>query len=377
MVSVPGSAAVLSKAQKRFNKLVADIQAQRQSLRLWTECADACQRRIASEFTPLHDQLHERRVDMVKLLDRALDHPSLGKTHRAKVSDMLQNMLAELVVESDDPELVRLHDKHSELSLEEIKAEDLDFTQAMASELFGVELDDEQAAAATPEELAERIHQKVQAQAEEQAQKAQASKRARKKSPKTLALEAQREQAAKAASQSLREVYRKLVSELHPDREPDAVRREHKTALMKRVNQAYEAADLLALLELQLEVEQIDAQALAGMNEDRVIHFNAVLAEQLKQLQAEIAEVRMSFPMTLGGPGHRFMTPAAVRQALEEDLADLQMTLQQLQEDLQRFEDIKQLKSSLRHYRIEPDDDDGDLAMLDFLLMGGQGMAHR
>ena len=44
---------------------------------------------------------------------------------------------------------------------------------------------------------------------------------------------------ADETSLSIREVYRKLVSALHPDREPDPQERARKTALMQRVNQAY------------------------------------------------------------------------------------------------------------------------------------------
>ncbi len=44
--------------------------------------------------------------------------------------------------------------------------------------------------------------------------------------------------AARQASLSVREIFRKLASALHPDREADAAERERKTVLMKRVSQA-------------------------------------------------------------------------------------------------------------------------------------------
>jgi curved DNA-binding protein CbpA len=42
----------------------------------------------------------------------------------------------------------------------------------------------------------------------------------------------------------VREVFRKLASELHPDRETDPAEHARKTELMQRVNQAYKAGDL-------------------------------------------------------------------------------------------------------------------------------------
>ncbi|WP_143605999.1 hypothetical protein [Variovorax sp. 54] len=58
----------------------------------------------------------------------------------------------------------------------------------------------------------------------------------------------------------MRDIFRKLASAPHPDRETDAQQRKVKTALMQKANQAYAANDLLALLELQLQL-QIDASA--------------------------------------------------------------------------------------------------------------------
>jgi len=71
-------------------------------------------------------------------------------------------------------------------------------------------------------------------------------------------LPAQRDQAAQGGTRAVREVFRKLASELHPDRETDPAEHARKTELMQRVNQTYKAGDLLALLELQLSIEQID-----------------------------------------------------------------------------------------------------------------------
>jgi hypothetical protein len=43
---------------------------------------------------------------------------------------------------------------------------------------------------------------------------------------------------------------------------------------MQRVNRAYEAQDLLALLELQLQIEQIDESHIANAGEQRLKHYN-------------------------------------------------------------------------------------------------------
>src|SRR3546814_14629934 len=65
-----------------------------------------------------------------------------------------------------------------------------------------------------------------------------------------------------------------------PDRESDERQRQAKTALMQRVNQAYAANDLLALLELQLEIEQIDPSHIANAGEARLKHYNKEIGRE-------------------------------------------------------------------------------------------------
>jgi hypothetical protein len=65
--------------------------------------------------------------------------------------------------------------------------------------------------------------------------------RHKKKSAKTIVRETLRDEAAQGGTQAVREVFRKLVSELHPDRETDPAEHARDTELMQRVNQAYKA----------------------------------------------------------------------------------------------------------------------------------------
>ena len=151
----------------------------------------------------------------------------------------------------------------------------------------------------------------------------------------------------------MREIFRKLVSELHPDRETDPAEHARKTELMQRVNQAYEAGDLLALLELQLGIEQIDPQALAGLAEERLRHYIHVLEEQSRRLRDELVEFVSPFAMAMGESRVRKLTPALVQQALEVDIREIHALVRTLEGDLVRFRDIPSFKRSLRDYEID------------------------
>jgi hypothetical protein len=119
---------------------------------------------------------------------------------------------------------------------------------------------------------------------------------------------------------------------------------------MQRVNQAYKAGDLLALLELQLSIEQIDATALANLADERLKHYVHVLEEQSRRLRDEVAEIVAPFAIALGDRGAPKMTPDAVQRALDRDLRDLQGLLRGIEKDLANFADIRHLRQSLRDY---------------------------
>ena len=131
-------------------------------------------------------------------------------------------------------------------------------------------------------------------------------------------------EAQQQISQSLREIYRKLVSGLHPDRETDPTERERKTVLMQRVNQAYDAGQLLQLLELQLEMEQIDTEHIAGLGEARLKHYNQVLAEQEADLTHQVEVLKHSFLAQYQMSPFESYTPKKIGTMMSEELVVLQ-----------------------------------------------------
>ncbi|MEP6875770.1 MAG: J domain-containing protein, partial [Burkholderiales bacterium] len=263
LIEVLAQSQPLTKAQLSFQRLVTKIEAKREHLRQWQACVTRYHQRVAGELAPLQAKLREGQCQMVNLLDELLSQPApgrrLGQVQRAKLRQLLLNLVITLLEEAPDDALEALHDKHADVPHAELRQSELALTQAMLEDVFGMEVDDDHGAAST-EELLQHAQRKMQERAEAEAlqaqarQDARAAKRAGARSPKAEAAEAKREQAKHEVSQSLREVYRKLASALHPDRETDAEARVRKTALMQRVNQAYAANDLLSLLGLQLEI---------------------------------------------------------------------------------------------------------------------------
>lgn len=95
-------------------------------------------------------------------------------------------------------------------------------------------------------------------------------------------------EAEKLVNQSLKTVYLKTASIIHPDREPDESKKAAKTALLQRVNEAYEQEDLFTLLKLQLEVEQLQVGIQKAIQQDQLKYYQQVLQAQSLTLEKQI-----------------------------------------------------------------------------------------
>ncbi|HWX03659.1 J domain-containing protein, partial [Collimonas sp.] len=174
----------------------------------------------------------------------------------------------------------------------------------------------------------------------------------RRKSAKAAAREARQQEELQNASQSVREVYRKLASALHPDREQDPLEHARKTALMQRVNIAYDKKDLLGLLELQLEIEQIDQSRINSLSEQHLQHYSRVLTEQSAELRDEIAGLEAEFRMRFNLGLQEAMSPLLAMRHLKSAAKGIQQNIHALKNDLLAFEDIKNIKAWLKSYHI-------------------------
>ena len=327
LLRIDQSDAALNPAQRTFNRLTEQIGKARASLAQWEAMSQRLHQRSGDEIQPEMAALALLRRQLVAQIDTLLTHPPAGlRLTRRRVDGMTRFLLEQiddLLAESEDESLVALHDHYSDVSLKERRAieEGLDraFAKHVASEMFG----DEEIAdlGGDPiDELYRRMDERMAA--DEREREARASQR--KRSRRQTAAEARRAEQAQGARLSVREVYRKLVSSLHPDRESDPIERARKTALMQQINRAYQANDLLTLLKLQMEVEQINPATLAALPAQRLAHYNEVLREQLQTLQAELAACVQQLAQGIGAdPFRRMREPRDAEQLFNGQLRNL------------------------------------------------------
>ncbi len=355
-----------TKQQATFQRLIRQIDEQRAQVAEWHTYSERYGQRVGSELMPLFAQLREKRIAMLHLLDTQFHQRNVirGKQQRAKLCDIILNLAHELLLEQRDEEIVALYDKYSDLSYDDQAEIDKAISQDMVEELFGVRLDDDNADVSMEEMLAKAMRQRQ----EEEAKNKAGSGSRRRKSAKQAAAEEKRAAAKKEISQSVREIYRKLASSLHPDRASTDLTADEKTTLMQRVNQAYDRSDLLELLNIQLEIEQIDTNYLTNLPDERIEHYIQVLREQLAELKAELASLLMPYWKLV--PYTQKIRPTHVDKAMDAEITRLEMDLRQADIDLIAFQDAKQLATFIKHYQVNDgfDEFDDGLQMLGDLL---------
>ncbi|MDR4653146.1 MAG: molecular chaperone DnaJ [Nitrosomonas sp.] len=347
--------AVLSPAQKKFNSLIKKIDAQKQLLAEWQEMFERCRRDAVEKLAPLKQSMKEQQTAMVQLLDRQFTSNKFTQIQQEKLTHIIVELCEELLCSDDNAELKAMYNKYTQSDYDTEAEEEQDvtteFMKSMFEKEFGIVLDDDDIDLQNPQATAERLTAKVK-QLEAEAEAAAAARPQRKKSAKQLAKEAREAEEAANVSKSIQAVYRQLTAALHPDREQDPVERERKTELMQQVTVAYSNKDLLKLLELQLAVEQIDQSKLSSLSAERLKHYNKILSDQLAELQDEVMlkeeQIRMMLQLSPFEP----LSPNRLVTLLKHDIQAMQAALKGIQNDLQVFQDVKNLKAWLKNFRL-------------------------
>jgi hypothetical protein len=345
----------LSKGQALFNALVKDVEKRREMLAEWQAFMVTHDQKVAKDYLPLLDTFRERQAEMVRVLDEALAQKELTKSERGVVEKIICSVAEQLIVETDDAAIKEIYNKYSDIDFDAEEAAAVDSMKEAMEAMFGVDLGDiNDGDLNSPEEIFARVQAQIEREQQRRLDEL-AQHSSRRKTAKQTAKQRAKEEKLKAESDetnlSLREIYRKLVSALHPDREPDPAERVRKTALMQRVNQAYEKKDLLKLLELQLAIEQIDASAIANLSDDRLKHFNKILREQLNELAQEILAVQMPLREQLNMSPTQPIAMKTVMPRLMQDIAHLKSQIRRIENEIQMPKNPVAFKLWIKTYR--------------------------
>lgn len=350
------TATPLGTDQKTFNTLIKKLDTLRTRHAEWIEATVQFRQRYVSELQPLQDKETRLYAELAHSLHRAYGQKGVTKAERRKLSIMITQLTEIVLSRTEDDEIKALYNFHNQSDFDAEEAENQAHLKSVLESLFGVELGDD-VDLNSPEAVMEEMQRHFEAeQPGLQNAKAEADAKAkpRKKSAKQLAKEARVEAEEKQLSQSIRDVYRKLASALHPDREPDPAERERKTTLMQRANEAYENGNLLQLLELQLQLEQIDPAHLASLDGVKLKHYIKILRGQIRDLESELGLREFVFAQEFNLPQSRRLSPSRLMSLLQTDITHATNVIRQAELDIESTADPKRFKTWLRKIKLHP-----------------------
>lgn len=344
------SDAQLSREQQTFNTLVGQIGQRREVLLAWERVVPDFQQAFSGQLLPLREAADALSRRLILALDAEFDNAALSSADRRTVSSLVASLAGERGDLSDDEALKTAFNRHSASDYDEDAAEEVATMKAELEELLGQSLGRDEDFRSTGELLRHARCLWTNQQAQEAARKeARAERRAERAKAKKPAASLQRREALQAElNQSLREIYRKLASALHPDREQDPELKLRKTAMLQAVNQAYDKQDLLHLLEVQIELQQLDRNGLNDLGDDRLRHYNKLLREQLEELEQEVAQAEGQFANGYGIRPLQRLTPETALALLRQEIARQAGINSAIEFDLAQLGNIKLFKQWLK-----------------------------
>jgi hypothetical protein len=272
----PATRTASTPGQDRFRFLIDRIEKVRHARADWDQLVVDFKKSDAERIYPLRATLKQVTRDTVFQIDRLLDKKGWSRADQSALKDIACHTAEALLhANPDDAEIRTIFDRHSSMTFQEMKEEEIEELKQDAKKHMGIDLDD--ADIKSEEDLVDRVYEHM--------------KNAEAQSPD----QQRAETSARTAKQFLREIYRKLASAVHPDREVDAARRAEKTDLMQQINRAYATNDLLTLLEAQLRLELIDPDHVSKISGKRLQQFNRLLSEQLAEATTELRSLQDAF----------------------------------------------------------------------------------
>ncbi len=267
---------VSNPQQKKLYRLIEKIEQQKLELAKWQQAKDEVLQYIRKHLIPVYQELHHILFSQLQQLWEHISHGDFSKADVLLLDDKIQS-LAQYLKNSQSLSSEQL-DKVNELyqyyqqSFEHHQSKKKK-AQADQTNIVDLNTQNDYETLDQPEDLDQEQYQHLREQAKLQRQ------------------QDKRRQAEKMAEQSLKTVYLKIASTIHPDREPDEAKKQEKTEIFQHVNAAYEQQDLFALLKLQIQIEQDNGSNKKGLGDEQLKFYKMALDSQSQKLADQLAEL--------------------------------------------------------------------------------------
>lgn len=328
----------ITAEQLRFYKLLALSETLTRQMESVSSLADAHRSAYWGTVRPLEDEREKLMRDMALWLDMRLQSKGLSSKQRWMAREMICNLTADLAMEGDETMRI-LHDKHSVKTLADEENAALAGMQQFMKKILGYALRSMPSNSSSLDLGQEPVDPDLEHRPSCSYVHATPQHKNEKSAAQTMA-----EQLAHDADETLRTIYRQLVSSLHPDREPDPKERERKTSMMKEVNTAYERRDLHVLLRLQMRVNLSNSHKMASLAREKVTSLINLLKERTKFLEHQVYEIQRQMRFEFGLSDYQHISAAVLKRHLMTQKQNLESDIFMISRDLQRVQNDSELK---------------------------------
>ncbi len=104
----------LSKGQKLFNKLLKQIETERQRLLEWQDLMPRYQQEFSKQYESLVKIFESRRTDFVLLLAKVSTNKIFSKKDKAKISDLVAPIAIDLIANDETQQLKAIYNRHAD-----------------------------------------------------------------------------------------------------------------------------------------------------------------------------------------------------------------------------------------------------------------------
>ncbi|WP_180055494.1 MULTISPECIES: molecular chaperone DnaJ [unclassified Acinetobacter] len=337
-VSLLPSAEALSPQHKKLNKLIEQIEQQKQDLTLWKNAKSEIQSYIQLKLVPIYRDLHVVYFRQLGQLWQHLQQEDFAKADLAQLDVKLAKLAKQL----------KKSNYLNTAELEKVTEVDAFYQQHHAHN----QKPNKKGKSAQAEQLNTNSHVDIELDAAEQHESYEEwdseQYQREKKEHQRKRLAQKREQAEKLVNQSLKTVYLKITAMIHPDREPDEAKKAEKTELLQVVNQAHEAQDLFYLLKLQLQLETNKGKSPKALTDEHLKFYQMALEAQSQRLASQIDDITDSFHWS-EKPKPKNMQVKDVYKVIDGDVSVLKEQVKWEKERLKYMEKVKGLEVLLEN----------------------------
>lgn len=344
--SKPG--AVLSKAQKSFNRLTKQLEDLSSKLHNERMKLDEFLKLYVKKIPTYQDRLGKAQIAAAKMLSEVIDKYKFTKTQIEDIAGTIEMMFDQAFVYVEpDEETKAVYNMWSEVNYDEYVEEQTEDLKSeledMLREQMGVEMDLSDLDMNSPEAI-HQFKERLKAKMEDQGVQEEKKEGEKKKTKKQREQEAKMDAEEKAQVKSLKGIYYSLVKVLHPDTASDPEEIIRKGELMKRVTVAYSKKDLSTLLKLEMEWLQVESDHISKLSDEKLDLYNGVLKNQ-------IADLKMEWDMLPSQPCYHSIRPFTYLTLKKGKMA-IKDTAEDLESELKKYEAICREMSSKKSILI-------------------------